>query len=736
MKPLTLRDPRIKSAGVYLFTALLSLLLLFSVLGFKREALRLPHSYQGDAMFYHLLIKGMLDTGWFLQNPFLGAPSQLDLRDSPSTDNHFFLILLKLLSLVLRKYPHILTGFYLLGFPLTAISALYVFRKFGVSTLVAVFASLLYTFLPYHFIRGQHHLFLSAYYFLPLAIMIVLWVCRDEIGWRGWRAPIAVLIGVLIGSTGYYYAFFTCFFLVVAGVVVFLRTRSPRTLLAPAAMILVIFVATTLNFLPSITRFSDQGSAHFIRRQSGEADIYGMRVAQLLMPIRAHRIKALADLKEDYNMRQLINENDDASLGVIGVIGFLGLMWRLLFRNIGRRTVDPDGRQGLLDQLSLMSGAGVLLATIGGLGSLTAFLLIPQVRAYNRISVFIAFFSLFAVALWLDRFSERFVGEKKERQALFGAALGVVLLIGLLDQTSPRFRPDYRTVEDEYMNDDLFVKQIESGLPSGAMIFQLPVVSFPENPKINRLNDYDLLRGYLHSSRLRWSYGAVKGRENDVWQRSVASAPTSQMIETLAWAGFQGVYIDRYGYRDNGALLESELTALLGAPPIVSPHQRLVFFDLQAYQRRLIESTPPAEQAARRERAMNPVIVVWRSGCYDQEGSYEDYWRWCGSMGTIQLINRTDRNLDLSLETLISAENGGEFQISSEYFQEKLTLDRWGRLFSKTMTVSPGEHSIRFECDARRILPPNDFRELVLQMRNLKVTVNETARKQTAARSF
>src|SRR4030095_5703137 len=146
---------------------------------------------------------------------------------------------------------------------------------------------------------------------------------------------------------------------------------------------------------------------------------------------------------------------------------------------------------------SLMTGAAVLLGTIGGLGSLVAFFGLPQVRAYNRVSIFIAFFSLFAVALGLDRFNQRYL-QSNVKQALFGAVLGLIFAIGLLDQISPRFLPDYRRAEDEFMSDEVFVKKIESALGPGSMVFQLPVVSFPENPKVHRLNDYDLVRGYLH----------------------------------------------------------------------------------------------------------------------------------------------------------------------------------------------------------------------------------------------
>jgi hypothetical protein len=152
-----------------------------------------------------------------------------------------------------------------------------------------------------------------------------------------------------------------------------------------------------------------------------------------------------------------------------------------------------------------MTGAALLLGTMGGIGSLIAFFGLPQVRAYNRLSIFIAFCSIFAVALWLDQWTDGRLSSNAKRAA-FGAAL--LLALALLDQVSPRLLPDYRRAEDEFMSDEIFVKKIETQSPPGSMVFQLPVVSFPENPKVHRLNDSDLVRGYLHGTHLRWSYGA------------------------------------------------------------------------------------------------------------------------------------------------------------------------------------------------------------------------------------
>jgi phosphoglycerol transferase len=146
--------------------------------------LRVPLVYYGEAKYNALLIKTVMDHGWHLRNPSMGMPDGLDLRDVPMSDNNLHLAAIKLLGLFSTRYGRVLNLFFLLTFPLVTASALYVLRHFGASRLSAVFVALLYTFLPYHFVRGEHHLFLAAYFTVPLAVMMALWVAAGAVAPR------------------------------------------------------------------------------------------------------------------------------------------------------------------------------------------------------------------------------------------------------------------------------------------------------------------------------------------------------------------------------------------------------------------------------------------------------------------------------------------------------------------------------------------------------------------------
>jgi phosphoglycerol transferase len=580
-------ETRWKVVGAYTGTIAACLVVLLWIMRLWHADFAVPFSYEGDALFYGALIKGGLDNGWYLRNRFLGMPAGLDLPDYPMSEG-VHLLLLKVMSLGISDYAVLLNLYYLLTFPLTVLTSMFVFRRFKISYPTAIVGSLLFAFLPYHFFRGEAHLFLASYFLIPLMIMVILWVCLDQPmfsvaegngdtqrRWAGSRGMTGIAICVLVASAGVYYALFAGFFLLVAGVFACCYTRSRRPLLTSGVLLAVLCLAFLVNVSPSILYAYRHGkNPSALERPAKEAEIYGMRIAQLLLPVTGHRVPYLASLKASYNRwTPLVNENDFASLGAIGSCGFLALLGWLIFRRPDMANAD------LFNSLAVLNISAVLLATMGGLGSLFAGAVTAKIRAYNRISVYIAFFSLLAVVLLLDRPAQR-CATSKARSWLVAGALGLLLPIGILDQTTAHFVPPYERLRAAYFNDADFVRRVEASVPENAMIFQLPYVPFPEHPSVHRMAVYSHFRGYLHSKTLRWSYGAMKGREGDGWQRQVAGQPLPEMLKALIAAGFRGIYVDRFGYVDQGAEMEAELSKLLETGPIVSGDQRLAFFNL------------------------------------------------------------------------------------------------------------------------------------------------------------
>jgi phosphoglycerol transferase len=588
--------------------------------------------------------------------------------------------------------------------------------------------SQLYTFMPYHFFRGESHLFIATYYMVPLAAMVALWISSAELlkagsttrkfNFLSRKFAVAVVVCLLTSSVGLgYYAFFSCFFILVGAGIASISLRSFKPLLPGLILVALIFVGLLVNLTPSLWYQHKHGKVNVIQRAPEESELYGLKIAPMLLPVRNHRIPAFAALTERYRVATFSNESGSATLGLIGSAGFLFLFSWLFFRRSDAAL--PNRPLGLLHRLSIMAAAAVLLGTVGGFSALFAFIISPQIRTYNRISIFIAFFSLLAVALVLDELLRR-----KDRwpRALRYGLLGLILVVGILDQTNKYFVPAYAQNKAEFENDQRFVDAIEQRLPAAAMLFQLPYVQFPENPQVKRMGDYELFKGYLHSKRLRWSYGAMKSREGDIWLRDTSEKPLPEMLENVAIVGFKGIYLDRFGYSESNSI-ENRLRELLSEAPLVSSDQRLVFFDLTEFSDRVLKNYSADELTRKRESIMHPLVLTWSDGFSDLEGNPDDNWRWSSNSGKLTITNTSTRARTLQLEMKLFSgyKQPANMRVKSKEFSDAFPINSDGKTYSRTIAIQPGASvAISFECDGERIVAPADPRALIFKVANFQ----------------
>jgi phosphoglycerol transferase len=565
-----------------------------------------------DNAFYGMLAKSLTERGWYLHNEYLSAPAGLDLHDFPIADNLQILVM-KLIALWTKDYGVVLNVYYLLTFPLTAMTSLFAFQRLGFSYPTSVAGSLLFTFLPYHFFRGEMHIFLSGYYLLPLVIFVILWIAgagdpaptgptveERKPDWRFAEGG-SRIVCVLVASAGLYYAFFSGFLLLVAGAYAWFRRRQYRSLINGAVLCSIIMIVSVCNILPNILYIAQHGlNASPVQRPPISAEYYGLKIPVMLLPVTGHRVPALAQLKATYSTQTVaVNENDSATLGIVGALGFLLLVGRSLFgtpRWLQQHT-------SFLAALAALNLSALLLALTNGFSGLVAYV-VPIIRGYNRISLYIGFFAFLAVGAALDTIGRQWpLGKPRPRAAL--GIIAAVLGIGLLDQTTPTFVPHYAQLKAASMVQTRFVRSIEATVPAGTMIFQLPYAEFPDNRQVQQMWGYEHLQGYLHSHQLRWSYAAMKGRSADGWLERVSKMPPAAMAQTLAFAGFGGIYVDRNGFEDRANGLIGDLTQTLHTRPISSEDGRRVFLDMYAYTSELRKQYTPQAWRGRRDAVLS-----------------------------------------------------------------------------------------------------------------------------------
>jgi len=571
------RPRRLALEGV--ITAAASQLLAVLVLGtWSRQRLAQPLDGRLDVMLHASFVRSMQLNGWYSAGPHLGAPNGQDMADFPLGPDHVHLAALRLMAELPISAITVVNLYYLLSFGVVAGLTHLTLRSLGSAGWPAAAASLLYAFLPYHFSHGPGHLFLSMYVAIPLAVLLAVWVGDGRLSWRSprWRWVVAGVCVVVVGSASGYYAVFGATCIVSAALIGAIRDRRARRLVVGLATAAAVALVVVANVTPTLLHRRAEGeNTEVAARTPTDSEVYGLRLATLVVPEATHRIPTLARVGRDVNAVPLAGE-PGSYLGFAGVLGLAVLLGSCL-AGLGDVKVPPV--LGLLAGMFLIA---LLVAARGGGGFLIALAGFTNIRAWGRLSLLIALLGLGALALVATAATKRF------GTVAVAPALAVLVVVGLLDQVPLHPVPDRATNTAEMAIERKLILEMEAALPAGAAVYQLPYHRFPEAGPRERMIDYDLLRPYvLGRGHLRWSYGGLKGRSAD-WQELWASQPLPVLLRAVAAAGFLALWVDRRSYADGADQMLSQLTDLTGAAPRMSDDGMLAWLDLRPYRDRTV----------------------------------------------------------------------------------------------------------------------------------------------------
>lgn len=574
----------------YAATAALSFLAAFLVMQLWNMSLNVPFYYSrgGDELPTLVWVKAMIDDGWVNTISHLGAPGALSTGDFP-VSSILHLAILKVLTFAFHDVGIPTNLYFLAGFALIGVFSAYALRRLGISWPAAMMVSIAYAVLPMRFYRNEAHLAYGQYYLYPILALAVLWVYRSaKLFDPSRRRPtrdgwifVAGLLGVAWDNP--YLAAFAIMLLVLAGLAAAVRTRAWSGPLAAVAGIAILVVGVEVTMLPNTLYVIQHGKNPVaMDYQPEDTEIYALTLPQLILPIQSHRIPALAELRErfDAGIPMFTNENSSASLGFLGALGFIGSVCALVLLRI--KTFDA-----LWPDLARLNVATFLLITVGAAGALVGFYFEPDLRGYNRFSPMIGFLSLAVMAIVLDTVRRR-LPELRAWNRAWIAALIVIGLLAIADQTSATFIPNYAADRQAFSGDATFAAVLERHFAPNAALYQIPYVPFPVSPPVQGLGQWEETALFLQSHTLRYSFGSTNGRPSGDWQAYVATLPPRQFIEQLTVAGFDGVLVYRRGYEDNGAAIERSLASLLAQRPIVRQDGSIAAFDMSELEARYV----------------------------------------------------------------------------------------------------------------------------------------------------
>lgn len=580
--------------AIVLFCSILTIM--YIVLGFAKSGIDAPFAYYGgDEISWYATIKGVLENGWYWHNDYLGAPFGTSYFDWEG----IFLInldflLAKILGFFTDNYVIVVNLQFLMAFALCGLSSFFVLRALDLKRIISLVGGVLFAFSPYIFYRNTVHPMLASCYLVPFSILLCVWLTDEEARYRHsnrafWknRKNIATIgLSLLIANNGIgYYPVFTCFLLCVVALFQFKHTKKRLPCLKPMIVVGCIFVFFMLNLLPSIVYQAVHGTNTITYRNFAESEIYGLKITQLFLPTNAHGMESIQRIIEEYNQNAPLinNENLGVYLGVGGIVGFVLLMLCHFAGNLSNQAT-------IYKRLRLFSNlviASVLLGTIGGFSSLLSLIGFRYLRSYCRISIYIEFICICALCCFLQAFLDHQFNRNNAIIKGFGCALFSLFFAYCLFDLLPAYGTYDAQLEankSKYVSDSRFVNNIEEQLQEGDMVFQLPYHQYPEAGSANNMRDYHLFTGYLHSTKLKWSYGGIKGREGDLWLSKISSLPIAEMINALVPYGFRGIYIDTRAYTvDELTQLTESIEAVLNETPLCSENNTLLFYNLYPY---------------------------------------------------------------------------------------------------------------------------------------------------------
>lgn len=639
----------------YIILCAVVIFALVSQLKLRTTNLSVPYNYWGDTVWFSVPIKGMIDNGWVYEIPQLSAPFSLSAAAFPSM-THVDWVMMKIISQFYPNYGMVLNLFWLLSIILSALTSTIAMSMLGVRVKLAAVFGLIYAFLPYAILRNVAHISL-VYYFVPLLCLSIIWIAEGCAHPNSKSIRLLGYFAALLQGFNYiYFSFFSLILLVFSAAHGYIRLREFKPIKESIVLAVILLSAATLNLAPSFSSWEANGRPPDIAyKYAAEAEIYALKIRKMLVPHEDNNVPIFNSWSQLDKNAHFPNENENA-MARLGPMASIGLIF--IF-SISLGLINFNNKKDMRKVMTLANITifVVLFATVGGFGSILN-LAIPDFRTYNRFSVFIAFFSLSAVAfLWQSMYQN---AVKTSIKVTLVVILFAMSIFSLYDQflDFSYLRSTRKNEEREASQLREIIQKVEALVPSGSMVFQLPISGFPADGGNVNMLPYDHGKAYLASTNLKWSWPSFSVQHRN-WLYKTQSLSSHEMLEVLAIAKFRLIWIDRFGYSDHGDEIYSNLVRA-GAKEVLSHvSNRYVILDLSDYSNALRDKIGVQEIERLSVNMLYKPNVVFSKGFYNKEFTPEgNEIFWSQKVGVIEIYNYLQSDQEFKFTFLAAGKQG------------------------------------------------------------------------------
>ena len=682
-----------------------------------------PFVYAGDGLLSLMSFQNMKEAFWYLNSSHLGFPFSQDLHDFPAVADTTNLLISRVLISLTGDIGLTFNIQYFSSYFSAFLGAYIGSRIIRLPSAHALFIGLMFAFLPFHYLHGANHLYLSSYWMIPIWLAVTI----KEITTPGWilslesgnsfnlrqfalkkRTLLLLVLTLFSASAGFYFSVFFLLSTGFFGLLAVIRERSEKNL-GLLLMSSLGALVVSLQILPILFFQRSMGTnIEAVQRGLGELRFYSLDLTKMFLPIRDHRLPLVRDWVSSLDSSLQAGEYAEP-LGLLLALSFLALLVIYVFQT---KSKDKFSLTSPLAQVQLFF---LGMSIVGGGGYFLGVLGFTQIRVWSRITIVLAFPAL----VFLFQLSQLLTNRLKNVRYQFLVFI-LIAAVQILDSTPTSLAPDYSAAARDWNRDKRIASVIRNSISPQARIFQLPIVKFPESPPTFQQADYEHLRMYLHLPSAYFSYGGVKGRESQWLSRLSNDAKT--LLTQLALVGFDAVWIDNRGFESNPSSFALFAEQEIGKSLISAENSPFALYDIQNFSADLKKSMALAEQEKIKRQLLTPISISPSGGMTSLETDGLNEWFWSSSSGLLNIQNLSGSDTRVVVAGSVDALNSGNLAISGPCKLE-IKISQQAENFRCEFVVPKKGAQLTFVSDNQRTddMDPRDLRFRVVNLEVIEV---------------
>jgi len=217
----------------------------------------------------------------------------------------------------------------------------------------------------------------------------------------------------------------------------------------------------------------------------------------------------------------------------------------------------------------------------------------------------------------------------------------------------------------------------------------------------------------------------MRGRPAD-WQATFADRPAAELVPAIVAAGFQGLWLDRSGYADDGEQAVKDLRKVIGYDADLEREDgRVLFWDLRPYADALRARQGAERLATLAAATLEPVRWRYSKGFHEREVGPEGSFRWAIAAESEITFENDSSDPRTQLLRMRLARPGGTPAFMSMTLpdgrRKSLGASPEGTPVRETVELPPGESTLRLHVIGTPISEGPEGRKLYVQVQQLQL---------------